>query len=89
MIRNLIKTSFRSLLKNKGFTTINILGLTMGLATFLLILFYVADELSYDRYNTNADRIYRINSDMKYGGNTSSFAITPPPLAARVIKQLS
>ena len=82
MIRNLIKTAFRNLLKSKGFTTINILGLTLGLATFLLILFYVTDELSYDRYNTNADRIYRVNSDIKYGGNTTLFAITPPPLAA-------
>lgn len=81
MLKNLIKTSFRSLLKNKAFTIINILGLSLGLVAFLLILFYVSDELSYDRYNVNADRIYRINSDIKYGGSTSLFAITPPPLA--------
>lgn len=81
MLKNLIKTSFRSLLKNSGFTIINILGLSLGLVAFLLILFYVTDELSYDRYNTKANRIYRINSDIKYGGTTSSFAITPPPLA--------
>ncbi|MBS1500792.1 MAG: ABC transporter permease [Bacteroidetes bacterium] len=85
MIRNLIKTAFRNLLKNKGFTIINILGLTLGLATFLLILFYVTDELSYDRYNANADRIYRINADVKYGGNTNSFAIAPAPLAATML----
>ena len=82
MIRNFIKTAFRTLLKNKGFTVINILGLALGLATCLLIVFYVVDELSYDRYNTKADRIYRVNMDMKYGGNVASFAITPPPLAA-------
>lgn len=82
MIKNFIKTAFRSLLKNKGFTAINILGLALGLATCLLIVFYVIDELSYDRYNTKADRIYRINMDMKYGGNVASYAITPPPLAA-------
>lgn len=81
MLKNLIKTSFRNLLKNKAFTIINILGLTLGLVAFLLILFYVSDELSYDRYNINADRIYRINTDIKYGGSTSLFAITPPPLA--------
>ena len=81
MLKNLIKTSFRSLLKNKAFTIINILGLSLGLVAFLLILFYVSDEVSYDRYNVNADRIYRINSDIKYGGSTSLFAITPPPLA--------
>jgi putative ABC transport system permease protein len=82
MIKNFIKTAFRSLLKNKGFTAINILGLALGLATCLLIVFYVIDELSYDRYNTKADRIYRVNMDMKYGGNVASYAITPPPLAA-------
>jgi putative ABC transport system permease protein len=82
MIKSLIKTAFRNLLKNKGFTVINIAGLAMGLATFLLILFYVADELSYDRYNANSDNIYRVNSDIKYGGSTTLFAISPPPLAA-------
>ena len=79
MFKNHIKTAFRSLLKNKGFTFINVLGLALGLATCLLIVFYVFDELSYDRYNTKADRIYRVNMDLKYGGNTSSFAIAPPP----------
>ncbi|TSJ44595.1 FtsX-like permease family protein [Mucilaginibacter corticis] len=82
MIRNYIKTAFRSLLKNKGFTTINVLGLAFGLAACLLIVFYVIDELSYDKFNTNANRIYRVNTDIKYGGNASSYAITPPPLAA-------
>ena len=84
MFKNHIKTAFRSLLKNKGFTFINVLGLALGLATCLLIVFYVFDELSYDRYNTKADRIYRVNMDLKYGGNTSSFAIAPPPLAAAI-----
>ncbi|MFI5163267.1 MAG: ABC transporter permease [Sphingobacteriales bacterium] len=82
MFKNYIKTAFRSLLKNKGFTAINVLGLALGLATCLLIVFYVIDELSYDRFNTKADRIYRTNTDIKYGGNTSSYAISPPPMAA-------
>ena len=69
-------------MKNKGFTAINIGGLALGLATCLLILVYVIDEFSYDKYNTKADRIYRVNTDMKYGGNVASFAISPPPLAA-------
>jgi putative ABC transport system permease protein len=82
MIKNLLKTAFRNLLKNKGFTAINVLGLALGLATCLLIVFYVFDELSYDRYNTNADRIYRVNNDIKFGGNTNSYAVSPAPLAA-------
>lgn len=88
MIKNFVKTAFRSLLKNKGFTTINILGLALGLATCLLIVFYVIDELSYDRYNTKADRIYKLNTDIKFGGNASSYAIGPPPLAAEAANNI-
>ena len=81
MFKNYFKTALRSLLKNKGFAIINIFGLSLGLATCLLIVFYVADELSYDRFNTHVDNIYRINTDIKYGGSNSSYAITQPPLA--------
>jgi putative ABC transport system permease protein len=81
MLRNYIKTAFRSLTKNKGFTTINVLGLALGLAACLLIVLYVFDELSYDRYNTKADRIYRVNEDLKLGNNNVLYAISMPPLA--------
>ena len=82
MIRNYLKTAYRSLLKNKGFTAINVLGLALGLATCLLIVFYVFDELSYDRYNVNLDRIYRVNNDIKFGGNENSYSESPAPTAA-------
>jgi putative ABC transport system permease protein len=80
MIKNYIKIAFRTLLKSKGFTAINVLGLALGLATCLLIVFYVFDELSYDKYNVNADSIYRINNDIKFGGNEGSYATTPTVL---------
>src|ERR1700748_1753797 len=82
MIRNYIKMAVRSLMKNKGFTFINVFGLALGLATCLLIVFYVFDELSYDRYNLKADRIYRVNNDIKFGGNENSYAVSPAPMAA-------
>lgn len=82
MIKNYIKTAFRNLLKNKGFTAINILGLSLGLATCLLIVFYVFDELSYDKYNVNANRIYRINNEIKFGGEEGASADAPAPTAA-------
>src|SRR6202012_3732591 len=69
MIKNYLKTAYRSLLKNKGFTFLNVFGLSVGLATCLLIVFYVKDELGYDKYNINADRIYRITEDVKLNGN--------------------
>lgn len=81
MFKNYIKTAVRSLYKNKGFTAINILGLALGLATCLLIVFYVVDELSYDRYNTKANRIYRVNEDLKLGENNVQYAVAMPPLA--------
>ena len=82
MIRNYIKTAFRSLMKNKGFTFINVLGLALGLSTCLLIVFYVFDELSYDRYNVKADRVFRLNYNIKFGGVQNSYALAPPIAAA-------
>lgn len=80
MIRNCIKTAYRSLLKNKGFTALNVLGLSVGLATCLLIVLYVVDELNYDRYNLNADRIYRITIHAKLNGNAGIYATSEGPL---------
>ncbi|MFD0750984.1 ABC transporter permease [Mucilaginibacter calamicampi] len=85
MINNYIKIAFRTLLKSKVFTAINVFGLALGLATCLLIVFYVFDELSYDKYNVNADRIYRMNNDIKFGGNEGSYATTPA-VAAQELK---
>jgi putative ABC transport system permease protein len=81
MIKNYIKTAFRNLLTNKAFTAINVLGLALGLATCLLIVFYVFDELGYDRYNEKADRIYRVNNEFKFGGAANVWAVAPAPLA--------
>jgi putative ABC transport system permease protein len=69
MFRNYIRIAFRSLRKSKGFTALNIIGLAAGLGVCLLIVLYVTDELSYDRYNVNANRIYRVDEDA-YINNT-------------------
>jgi len=60
MFKNYFITSVRSLMRSKGFSLINIVGLAVGLATFSLISFYVYHELSFDRYHKNSDRIFRI-----------------------------
>src|SRR5512133_4383247 len=59
MLTNYLKTAIRSLLKNKLISLINIIGLAIGLASFILILSYTNHELSFDRFHKNADRIYR------------------------------
>ena len=68
MIKNYFKIAFRNLWKNKGFSAINIFGLAMGIAICLLITLFVKDELSYDKYNEKADRIYRVNADVRVNG---------------------
>jgi putative ABC transport system permease protein len=78
MFQNYFKTALRNLWKNKGFSAINIIGLAVGLATCLLIVLYVIDELSYDRFNKQADRIYRLDAQVKFGGNHLFLAVAPP-----------
>ncbi len=80
MFRNYLKIVGRTLLRNKVYSAINIVGLAVGLASCLLIVLYVSDELSYDRYNAKADRTYRLNTDAKFGGSTVELAVTPDPL---------
>ena len=82
MLSNYLKIAWRNLLKNKTFSLINITGLASGLACFILIALYVADELSYDRYNEKAGRIYRINSDIVFGGNKLHLAVASDPMGA-------
>src|ERR1700759_4316265 len=60
MLRNYLKIAFRNLAKYKFISFVNIFGLTVGLTCCLLILTYILHETSYDRYNTNADRIWRV-----------------------------
>src|ERR1700741_5336388 len=79
MLRNYLKTALRNLWKSKGFSAINIVGLAIGLSTCLLILIFVMDELGYDRYNDNADRIYRVDGEIKFGGNHFILATAPAP----------
>src|SRR6201996_1307632 len=68
MIRNYFKTAWRNLWKNKVFSLINILGLSLGMAACLLILQYVNFELSYDHFNKNAKNIYRVVNDRYQNG---------------------
>ena len=88
MFKNYLKTAFRNLIKSKGFSAINIIGLAAGLASCLLIILYVTNELSYDHYNKNMGEIYRIDSDLKFGGHNFILASTPDPLGAALKNEL-
>lgn len=77
MFKNYLKIAVRSLLKDKGYTALNLIGLTLGLTFGLFLFFYVTDELSFDRYHENADRIFRINSILQEPERSGRIAITP------------
>lgn len=80
MIKNYLTIAVRSLLKNKVYSTINIVGLAMGLTCFILISMYILDEVSYDRFYPNAERIYRVNTDIRFGGTDLKLPLSSDPL---------
>ncbi len=88
MLKNYLKTAFRNLVKNKFYSLINIIGLAVGIATCLLILLYVSDELSFDRYNTKAQRIYRVNNEIKFGDNHIDLAVAPSLMGTTMVKEI-
>lgn len=80
MLRNYFLTALRSLSRNKGFSAINILGLSIGLASFILITLYVYHELSFDRYHANADRIFRIVENLRTENEMLFQSTSSPPM---------
>ncbi|MCG8414712.1 MAG: ABC transporter permease [Pseudomonadales bacterium] len=82
MFKSYVAISLRNLWKHKSLSAINIFGLAIGLVASLLILIYVQFELSYDRYNVNLDRIYRITIAAALGGDEIEASTSPYPMAA-------
>jgi len=80
MFKNLLKITLRNLLKDKVYSGINILGLTIGITCSLFLFLYILDELSYDRYHKNADHIYRVVSNIKEPDNAFTWAVAQIPL---------
>ncbi|WP_428654452.1 ABC transporter permease [Runella sp.] len=87
MIENYFKIAVRSLLKDKGYAALNILGLTIGLTFSLFLVFYITDELSYDRYHEKAERIYRIGATIKEPERADKVAVTQFPLGPTLKKE--
>ena len=77
MIRNYLTVAVRNLLRQPVYSLINIVGLAIGMAACMLIVLYIQDELSYDRYHPKADRIFRIVDDIESGGQTIQTAGSP------------
>ena len=81
MIRNYLKIAFRNFKRNKGYSAINIIGLSLGMAASILILLFILDELSYDTFFPNSERIYRVNVTGVLNENEIAIATSPAPLA--------
>lgn len=84
MFKNYFKTAIRSLLKNKAFTVLNIFGLSVGIAAAMLLTLYVQNDLSYDQFYKDGDRIYRLYSHSVYNGRDRT-SITGQGLLAETI----
>ena len=85
MIKNYLKVAFRNILRYKGYSLINIIGLAIGMTACLLILYFVNYEKSYDRFHQNSDRIYRLRYERSdQAGGAVRFASCCPPAGLRI-----
>lgn len=89
MFKNYLKTSFRNLLRHKSYTFINVLGLTVGLVTSIFILLWIIDELSFDRFHSNADRIFKVFINNTYrDGKIETYPATPAKLKDVIVQEI-
>src|SRR5258708_40152686 len=77
MLRNYFKIAFRNLTRNLVFSVINMAGLSIGIATSLLIMLWVADEISYDRFHKNIDNLYQVRMNANVGDELDTWSDVP------------
>lgn len=87
MLTNYLKIAWRNLLRNKTFSTINILGLALGMACSLLILLWVQDEVSMDRFHTKNERIFRVMENQAWAGQDVGTTPSTPGILAENLKK--
>ena len=88
MLKHYTKIAIRNLIREKGYGFINVVGLAVGMACFILIVLWVRDELSYDKFHLNADRLCRVMDYEKYAdGDELTFSVNPPELAPTLISE--
>src|SRR6185503_19096893 len=86
MIKNYLKIAWRNLRRNRLYSFINIGGLAVGMAVSFMLLIYVYNEFSFDKFNTNADRLYKVMRNQHSNGEILSGDATPIPLAPAMAK---
>lgn len=88
MLKNYLLVAFRNISRQKFYAFLNVMGLTVGIASCLFITLYVKDEISYDRMHPDADRMYRVNLDAKLAAQEIAVAVSCPPMAAALIQEV-
>lgn len=86
MFKNYLKVALRNIKRHKGYSFINIAGLSIGMACCVVLFLYIQNELSYDGFHEKADQIYRVISQSEKDGQVDRFAKTPAPLAPALLK---
>ncbi len=89
MFRNYFKTAFKVFTRNKAFTAINVLGLSIGISAALIIFLIVQFEFSYDKVEKDGGRIYRVVMDTKFNGNEGHDAAVPAPLGSAIQNEVT
>ncbi|HVY76212.1 MAG TPA: ABC transporter permease [Puia sp.] len=88
MVNNFLKTTFRTLWRNKGYSFLNILGLAVGIACAGLIFLWVDDELNWDNNNLKKDQLYQLEVNTTSGGNNFTMASTPRPMGKAMLAEV-
>ena len=88
MLQNYFKTALRSLWKQKGFSSINLIGLALGMACSLLILLWVQDERGVDAFHRHGDQLYYVYEKNYMGGKLQTWYWTQGPLAEELKKEI-
>lgn len=82
MFNNYLKVSYRSISRHKGYSFINVMGLAVGMTCCILILLWIQEELSFDRFHQNSGNLYRLVEELKWSdGRTEFYGVAPAPLA--------
>ena len=89
MIKNMFKIALRNMTKNKGFSFINIAGLAIGITCCIFIFLWIQNELSYDRFHTQADSVYRVEFDQNYSGRFFHVGVSQWPLGPELKNNLA
>jgi putative ABC transport system permease protein len=84
MFKNLMKSAFRNITNKFGYSFLNILGMTLGITSALFLILYVSDELSFDKYHENGDRIYRVQSHITETDDEFTWVVAQIPFAPQV-----